>query len=292
MDYYKILEVDENANDEDIKKSYRKLAMKYHPDRNKGNKESEEKFKLISEAYRILSDPQAKKEYDIQRSGRVNANFFNQGNNYDDYFSSDLNEIFNSMFNRQGMFNDGWGYREKSFSPSNKSRYKITISFWESVLGANKSFTVLNRFNQKENFSIKIPPGIEDDSTISVQLSHEIILLDISVKKDPYFERKGLDLYTEIELNLSLALLGGKINLPHWNTTYEVNIPENVQQGQLLRLNGAGIKQGSISGNLYLKCKIVLPKKLTKKQKELISEFKKTEKDKPAFSEKKQTWNK
>jgi curved DNA-binding protein len=292
MDYYKILEVDKNASDEDIKKSYRKLAMKYHPDRNKGNKESEEKFKLITEAYRTLSDPQAKREYDNQISGKVNAHFYSKGNNFDDYFSSDLNEIFNTMFSRQNMFDDGWGHREQSFASNSRSRYKVSISFWESVLGASKNFTVLNRFKQKEDFTIKIPAGIEDGTTIQVQLSNEIILIDINVKQDPYFERKGLDLYTEIELNLGLALLGGKINLPHWNTTYEVNIPENVQQGQLLRLTGAGIKQGLNIGNLYLKCKIVSPKKLTKKQKEIIAEFKKTEKDKPALSEKKQTWKK
>src|SRR5579875_3309227 len=140
MNYYQILEVDENANDEDIKKSYRKLAMKYHPDRNKGNKDSEEKFKLISEAYRVLSDPQSKKEYDIQRKGRINANFFSKENNFNDYFSDDFSDIFNSMFTRQSMFDDGWRHREQSFSSQNRSRYKVNISFWESILGTNKSF--------------------------------------------------------------------------------------------------------------------------------------------------------
>lgn len=294
MDYYKILGISENASEEDIKKAYRKLAMKHHPDRNQGAKMSEEEFKNINEAYSILSDPQKRKEYDLQRQfgfsnmGQGHSNH-TRGFGFEDH---DINDFMNQMFGNRSPFNDIF---EESFHRMRQRKvYQVSLSFWDAVWGTEKNFEFINEQNQRQTFTIQFPPALEDDTTLEVRIQNgKSILLHINIEDDPYFTRNHLDLHTEIELTMSQAVLGDKIIFPHWNKEYEVTIPAGTQHGQVLRLANAGVKKDVFTGDLYLKCKVIIPKKLTKKQKELLTEFSKTEKKENSFlSNLKDYWNK
>lgn len=282
MDYYKILNVDKNASEDEIKKSYRKLAMKHHPDRNPDNKKSEEEFKKIGEAYSILSDPIKRENYD---NGGLNnqKNFYNQ---------EDIADFMRSAFGGKNNFGSFFDEQFTHRTHVHKT-YGVSLSFWEAIFGVNKKVEIINSQGVRKTFNIALPKGLENGVTLEVSMANEAPFhVYITVDEDPNFTRDNLDLYTSIDLNLSKAILGGTIKFPHWEHDYEVTIPPGIQNGQTLRLSNAGIKKDMFVGDLYLKCNIVVPKKLNKKQKELIEAFSKTEDENTTFFDNlKQSWN-
>lgn len=271
MNYYEILELDTNASAEDIKKSYRKLAMKYHPDRNDGNKNAEEKFKRINEAYITLSDPAKKQEYDFSLKNGFNQTGFNQQPPH-----NDMHEFFNHSF--EEMFRN-FGFQH-GFQQNRIQTLVVTLNFWEAALGCEKTYEFnLNTKNGKKRAKadVKFEPATNPGDIIPIHIENHVLHLQVNVLDDLSFERDNLDIYTMVEVPFTTGVLGGTIIFPHWTKDLEINVPAGVENGTKIRLANMGVKKNIHVGDLYLVVKLITPKKLTKKQKELLTEFDKLE---------------
>lgn len=262
MNYYEVLELENNASAEDIKKSFRKLAMKYHPDRNNGDKSAEEKFKLINEAYNTLSDPDKKAQYDYSINHTFNQT--HNSNNMNDFFTQSFEEMFRN-FGFQNQFNN----RIPTLT--------VNLDFWEAALGCEKTyeFTVNTTSGKKKaKVNITFEPGTNFNDIIPVNIEGHVLHLQVNILDDLSFERDNLDIYSMLEVPFTTGVLGGKVIYPHWTKKdIEINIPAGIENGAKIRLSNMGIKKNIYIGDLYLVVKLVTPKKLSKKQKELLSEF-------------------
>lgn len=295
--YYEILGLTDQASIEEIKKSYRKLAMQHHPDRNQGNKKSEEQFKQINEAYSTLSDESKKKEYDLKRKmgfsheqgqsssfSDFNFRHFTQDDN-DDIFSN-----FRDIFEQFGGFSRQTNSKQAS---ANKIiRKHLSISFWESVLGTKKTFEFKTKSQSgqenKKEISVEIEAGVQSGQMIQIQLEQNVfIILIIEVENNEHFARKDNDLYTELNIPFTTACLGGSIKFPHWDGDIDIKIPAGTQPDTILRLKSHGIKFEHNFGDLYLVCKIDVPQNLTIRQKEILQEFEKSTQKENAKQQKK-----
>ncbi len=312
-DYYQILGVDKKAPVDEIKKAYRKLAVKWHPDKNPNNKAAEEKFKKISEAYAVLSDAQKRHQYDQFGS----ADQFRQQYSQEDIFRGfDLNEILRSFgfggsrgvrttfrTSRRG----GGGFQEYSDDPfadlfgsmgggaagrqyANMSQkgqdaeYNLSISLEESVLGADKkiSYQIENRL---EDISVKIPPGISTGKKLRLPgkgLSgynggpNGDLYLNISVLPHPIFTRDGNDLYVEKSIKFTQAALGTTIDVQTLDgSTKRLKISPGTQNNTKIRMKGYGVPgfKGAAKGDQFVKINVEVPKKLSDKQAKLIKQL-------------------
>lgn len=289
IDYYKILNVSEVATPEEIKKSYRQLAMKWHPDRNADNKGAEEKFKEIQIAYDTLSNPQKRKEYDMSRqfgfgsnnSSRENSGF--SGEDFEDVLHQHFSDIFNQNFS--DIFN------RKNFIQS----IEVNVSFWEAIKGGTKTFQLAIRSKKGTKFlnvSIPIPEGTNTGDQFLIEVEGQKLQVVILVEPDPKFQRDNLDLYLKVDIPFSIAMLGGEVIFPHWQGDLDIKIPECLQNNQKIRISNKGVKKGMFVGDLYLIANIVLPKKLTEEQMKIIKEFQKTEENQSWLSSVKNIWKK
>lgn len=266
MNYYEVLELNSNANAEDIKKSYRKLAMKYHPDRNDGDKLAEEKFKLINEAYITLSDVNKKQEYDYSLQNNFNPGHFNSGNepNMNDFFGPSFSEMFKNF-----AFHN-------NFHQSSIQTLTVNLEFWEAALGCDKKYEFsLNTNSGKKRVKVDVTfePATNVGDIIPVHIDNHVLHLQVNILDDLSFERDNLDIYTMLEVPFTKGVLGGKIIFPHWTKDLEIVVPVGVENGTKIRLANMGIKKNIYMGDLYLVVKLITPKKLTKKQKDLLVEF-------------------
>ncbi len=261
---YETLEVSENASADEIKKAYRKLARKYHPDVNKDPK-AEEKFKEINAAYEVLSDPQKKQQYD-----QYGDSMFG-GQNFSDFARNqgggvDLDEILRQMFGSgaagfgRSNFGGGFGFD----APDLDTNAQITIPFEVAVLGGKRNISLNN-----DSFDIKIPEGIEDGQRIrakgkgkSYQGQRGDLILKINVATSPDYERNGDTLIKSFDLPLKTALFGGKIEVKTIHKDITLKVPQNTKQNQKFRVKELGVlnRKSGIKGDLYLKANIVLPK--------------------------------
>ena len=284
-DYYEILGVNRNASAEEIKKAYRKLAVKYHPDKNPGDKAAEEKFKEASNAYSVLSDPEKRRVYDTRGHAGVHGMGFEGYTNMDDIFANlNLNDIFGRA--AYGGFGDAFG---DVFGPQRRTtrtfrgrdhRINLTIPFADAVLGTQKEVSV-----QGKNITLKIPPGIKDGQTLRVRGHGESIgagtsgdlLVKISVQPHPTITRDGLDLVTDAKVPMTTAALGGTVRVQTLTGNVELKIPAGAQPGQQLRLRGQGIVDPSgRNGDLRVRLVVEIPKSLSRKQKDLLKQLAKT----------------
>ncbi len=282
-DYYEILGVKRNATEEDIKKAYRKLAVKYHPDKNPGNKAAEEKFKEASNAYSVLSDPDKRKVYDVRGHAGVQGMGFEGFTNMDDIFAN-----FNDIFGRgaYGGFGDAFGdvfgqqRRSTRIYRGRDHRINLAIPFADSVLGAQKEISV-----QGKSITLKIPPGIKDGQTLRVRGHGESIgagaagdlLVKISVQSHPTISRDGLDLVTDAKVPMTTAALGGTVRVNTLTGNVDLKIPSGAQPGQQLRIRGQGIVDPSgRNGDLRVRLVVEIPKSLSRKQKDLLKQLAKT----------------
>lgn len=302
-DYYKILGVDRNAPEQEIKRSYRKLAMKYHPDRNQGDKQAEEKFKEINEAYEVLSDKEKRARYDQlgesytqwQQHGGSSSNF-----NWDDWINQaarqsggraqqvnveDLEDLFGA-----GGFSDffssifgGMGQTRTSTrrEPRRPQAYEqpVTISFNEAYRWTERVLQLDDR-----RLEVKIPAGAKTGTKVRVAGAgpagpngqHSDIYLVIEVTPDTRFERKGNDLYGETVVDLYTAVLGGTVNVNTPGGNVVLTIPAGTQPGQMIRLAGRGmpvLREPNTFGDLFVRVKVQLPRKLNDEQRALFEKL-------------------
>jgi len=294
-DYYKILGVDKSASQDEIKKAYRKLAMKYHPDRNAGNKSSEEKFKEITESNEVLSDPEKRKKYDTLGSNwKQYQNTGGQGfgggrrqsgSTYE--FSGDINDIFGGM---GGGFSDffesffggggqGFGGRTQQQKTAIDVEANMNITLEDVFNGSEKQISV-----EGKKLKIKINPGTKDGQKLRLKGlgrsktaggAKGDLYLNLHILQHPFYEIKENDLYYNLDVDLYTAVLGGKENIKTLDgKTIIITIPEGTESGKTLRLKNLGMNNNSELGDLFVKILVTIPKNLSKEEKELFNKLK------------------
>ena len=288
-DYYKILGVGKSATPKEIKSAYRKLAMKYHPDKNKGDAAAEEKFKTISEAYAVLSDAEKRKKYDMFGDDK-----FRQQYSPDDIFGgSNINDILREFgfggFGgfRTGGFRGRGGFGENPFEQEMENldvTSTMEISLEESVRGGERQVT-LQTGSKKEVINVKIPAGIREGGKLrlpgkgqSGRSGKGNLYIEIKIAKHPTISRTGDDLIVHADIPLSTAILGGSIEIDTLDGLKTVKVPAGTEFGQKIRIKGAGVKElnKSHTGDLYIEIGINIPKNLDDKQRKTIEDLKKT----------------
>ena len=295
-----MLGVERNASQETIKKTYRKLAMKYHPDQNRGNKQAEEKFKDINEAYEVLSDPKKRERYDqlgasysqwqSQGGGRGNFNWndwvTNQGRGrgytvdsggFGDAFGG-FSDFFSAIFGGMPM-GGRTATRTQARIPTIEQKVQITLD--EAYRGTLRQFQVGDR-----KIEVKIPAGAVTGTKVrvagavpsSTSSQKTDIILVIEVLPDARFAVNGVDLSTEVKVDLYTAILGGTATVSTLSGDVRLTIPAGTQPGQKIRLAGRGLpklKDPQVNGDQFAIIKVEIPRKLTDKQRKAFEELKK-----------------
>lgn len=285
-DYYEALGVTKDASADDIKKSFRKLAVKYHPDRNQGDSAAEEKFKEINEAYAVLSDPDKRKKYDTFGSADFHQQYsqedifrnFDFSGTFKDMGMGGGDDIFSRLFG--GAFRrPGGGFRRGPQKGADLS-LETTVSFREAALGAEK-LVAFRRNGTREELKVKIPAGVDNGSRIRISGKGSDgenggpsgdLFLELKVANDPVFIREGGDLFIERAIRFSEACLGTGLEVPTLEEPKRIKIPAGIQPGTKIRLKGCGIKTlgSNAKGDLYVKISIHVPEGLNSSQRKLI----------------------
>jgi curved DNA-binding protein len=303
-DYYKILGVEKSATQDEIKKAYRRLAMKHHPDRNAGKKSSEEKFKEITEANEVLSDPDKRKKYDTlgsnwnqyQNTGGQGFDNFStsfgggrrqpgSGSTYE--YSGNINDIFE---NAGGGFSDffesffggsggGFGRRTQQQKTAIDVEANMNITLEDVFIGSEKQISI-----EGKKLRIKINPGTKDRQKLRLKGlgrsktadgTKGDLYLNIHVLQHPFYEIKETDLYYNLDVDLYTAVLGGKENIRTLDgKTISINIPEGTESEKILRLKNLGMHTDIGRGDLFVNIHVTVPKDLNKEEKELFKKLK------------------
>ena len=343
-DYYEVLGLKRGADEAEIKKAYRRIAMKFHPDRNQGDDSAEEKFKEANEAYEVLSDPQKKTAYDqfghAGVEGQAGAGGFGGFGGAGASFSDIFGDVFGDIFG---------GTRQRS-GPQRGSdlRYNLEVDLEDAVKGATVKIRVptlescedcggsgarrgsspttcttcggagqirmqqgffsvqqtcpncrgkgrmikdpcsschgRGRVEKQKTLSVKIPPGVDTGDRIRLAGEGEAgadsgppgdLYVQVSVRQHPIFERDGKHLYCEVPISFTDAALGGELEVPTLDGRVKLRVPPETQTGKLFRLRGKGVKpvRGGAVGDLLCRVVVETPVNLTKRQKELLTEF-------------------
>lgn len=349
-DYYEVLQVSRSATGEEIKKAYRRLALKYHPDRNPDDREAEDAFKEAAEAYEVLRDSDKRQLYDTHGHAGVSGNGFQGFSGADDIFRS-FGDIFEDLFGFSG------GKRRQRGGPQAGSdlRYDMGISFLDAVLGTEteieierlencekcqgsgeaegnetitcpvcqgrgqviraegffrvsstcpscrgrgtiqtkpcKSCQGEGRKPSKRRVKVRIPAGVDTGSRLRLRGEGEVgvkggprgdLYIVLHVEPHEFFERSGKDIYCRVQISIVQACLGDKIEVQCIEGTEEIEIPGGVQTGQVIKIAEKGVAdlRGGPRGDQLVEMQIVIPEKLTDRQKEILKEFDKIEKEK------------
>lgn len=279
-DYYSTLGVSKSASADEIKKAYRKEALKWHPDKHATDKSTaEKKFKEINEAYQVLSDTKKKSMYDqighdaySQSGGRgAPGGFGGQGGQHGPFtYTYSTNGGQGSQQNPFGDFEDPFDIFAQFFGGGmrqpRKPQYSLRIDFMDAIKGVSKTVDV----NGKRR-TIKIPAGVGTGSRIDF----DDFVLTIEVGSHEIFERDGTDIYVRATIPFSLATLGGEIKVPTVNGIVKVKVRAGTVTGTLLRLKGEGVPklQGRGNGDQYVRITVEVPQKLNRNQKKLVEEL-------------------
>lgn len=299
-DYYKILGISKTATESEIKSAFRNKAREFHPDKNKGNKVAEEKFKEVSEAYEVLKDKDKRSKYDnlgssynrfrqdggrdndfdwsnwanqqrSSRKGKTVGDFFNTGGNMSDFFE----KIFGSTYKSNPFTGT---HKEPEKGKDHKT--EITISLAETYKGVKRRLKVNN-----ESIEINIKPGVEDNQTLKLSEKGHVsfdggrngdLIITIKVEEDKVYKRNLDNLEVSVDVPLYTAVLGGEISINTLSGQIKLNIPPESQQGKKLKLKGLGMpiyKSPKKYGDLYAILNIKLPTKLSDEEKDLFKKL-------------------
>jgi len=276
-DYYQILGVAKTAGADEIKKAYRKLALQYHPDRNK-TREAEEKFKEINKAYEVIGDPKKRQQYDQFGAQSFEGGQGGPGGPFGG-FRGGQQGPFTYTYSTGGDgagfdfggFTDPFEIFEQFFGGASpfgrqKPAYQLTVDFMDAVRGTEKQVNI-NGSSKK----IKIPAGIDNNSRIRFD-DFDII---VGVRPHNNFVREGQDIITEEKISMAQAALGDVVDVETVDGQVKLKIPEGTQPGALIRIKGHGVPyvQGRNKGDHYVRIKVTIPNKLKGKQKQLLEEF-------------------
>lgn len=363
-DYYKILGVSRDATQEEIKKAYRKAALKYHPDRNPGNKEAEEKFKEAAEAYAVLSDPEKRARYDRFGDESFRMEDFST---FDPSIFSSFEDILGDFFDFGDFFGTRKKRRENQPKRGRDLRYDLEISFMEAVKGVVKNVEVSKletcnfcggtgrppgakptncsvcngagsimyrqgfltisrtcpncngsgkiyddicnkchgrgRSEKTKNIEVNIPAGIRDGTALRIFGEGEgglnngasgDLFIVIHVKEDKFFKRDEDNIHIEITIPMTLAAIGGEIEIDTLEGKEKINIPPGIQPNEVIKLKGKGVQnvKSNIRGDLFIHINVTIPKKLTKEQKKMLERLhEELKKDKSIFSKAKELFS-
>ena len=336
-DYYEVLGIGKNATDAEIKSAYRKLAKKYHPDLNPGNKEAEEKFKEVNEANDVLSDPQKRQRYDQFGFAGVDPNYAaanggGAGGFGGGFGGVDLGDIFGDIFGGGfggGFSGFGGGSSTRTANAPRKGhdiQASVILTFEEAAHGCSKKITInrqdtcpdcggtgaakgtspetcpdcggrgtiirnpcktcrgTGKTAARKSLEINIPAGIDDDQNIALRGQGDAgsnggpagdVIVHVTVKADPMFERDGYDVTIHVPITFSQAVLGAEIEVPTVDGKVAQKIPEGTQSGTKFRLRGQGIQylNGRGRGDQYVIVDVEIPKKVTRAQREALKAF-------------------
>jgi curved DNA-binding protein len=293
-DYYSILGVSKSASDEDIKKAYRKLAMKYHPDHTKGDKGAEEKFKKVSEAYAVLSDKEKRKEYDT-----FGSEGFRQRFSQEDIFRGfDFSDIFREFgfggrgggmrfsFGSGSPFGSGPGQQQAQIKGSDLL-YELPLTLQEVATGTSKLVNLQHQ-GRSEKITVKIPMGMIQGKKLRLAGKGNPspyggppgdLYIQAKIVGDSIFRAEENDIYLNQEIKLSEALLGTSISVPTLeNKKLSLKIPPGTKHGTKMRMSGHGLPdmKRKTKGDLYVKIQVKMPKKMTTEQKKLVKKLAET----------------
>lgn len=288
-DYYAVLGVEKGADADAIKKAYRKLAVKHHPDKNPGDKSAEERFKEVTEAYAVLSDPEKRRQYD--QFGE--AGFHQRFSQEDIFRNVDLNDIFREFgFGGDDLFSQMFGgrggtFRSGTFQGGRPRPVKgqnlllrLTIPFRQAILGGERHIN-LARHGHGEPIKVRIPPGVETGQKLRVAGKGAPspssgppgdLLLEIDVLPDPLFMRDGHDLTVTVAVPFSGACLGTSVEVPTLEGIKRVKVKPGMKNGGRIRLKGFGVP-GNPGGDLYAVIEVAVPAELTKEQETLLEKL-------------------
>lgn len=299
-DYYKVLGIDKNADQAEIKKAYRKLAVKYHPDKNPGDKAAEEKFKEISEAHEVLKDPGKRKKYDElgenwrhfqerdtgrkggfdwsqwQQQAPGGGGYYYEGDASDVFGEGGFSDFFNNIFGSRG----GRGQRTAAFKGQDFEA-EVLLTLEEAYAGSSR---VLQLNGQK--LRIKLKAGVNNGQRLRIKGKGGPgrnggpagdLYLRIQVQDHHLYERQGNDLLQQLPVDLYTAVLGGKVQVNSFSGPLSATVPAGTQNDQLLRLKGKGMPvygQEGQYGDMLVKIKVNIPANLTEEEKELFKKLK------------------
>jgi DnaJ-class molecular chaperone len=300
-DYYKTLGVNKGASQDDIKKAFRKLAHEHHPDKNKNNPASSQKFKEASEAYSVLSDDKKRQQYDMFGSaGPAGAGFnggqggFNGAGGFGGFNPQDFGGFDFSGF-QQGnggvefdlgdIFGEFFGGGRRRPRKGANITVDVELSFKDAIFGIEKELNVNN-----DKISVKIPPGIDNGQGLRVSGKGENgqggkgdLIVRVWVNGHPSMRKEGINLVMELRIKLTTALVGGTLPVNTLEGEIELKIPAGTSHGEILRVKGKGVpyeSQGSIfgtggrRGDLLIVTHVIMPKKLSKEAQRLIDGLK------------------
>jgi DnaJ-class molecular chaperone len=292
-DPYDILGVSRQASQDEIKRTYRRLAKQYHPDRNPDNKESETRFKEIQAAYEVLGDPDRRAQYDQYGAGGPRPDFQTwttgrqtpfEGVDFDFGSAGDLSSIFEQFFRRPSR---GARSRPSARRPAPRGtdlEHTIELSFEEAARGTSREVRLAagGSKGESERIEFRIPAGVTNDQRIRIKgKGHEgpggrgDLMIRCRVRPHPYFRRDGNDIVLDLPLSVAEALRGAKIDIPTLDGTTRMTVPPGTSGGTKLRLRGKGISapRASAPGDMYVIARVVVPKELSPRAAELLEEL-------------------
>ena len=295
-DFYEVLGVDRNASDKEIRSAYRRLARKHHPDVNPNDRTSEALFKEINAANDVLSDPEKRKKYDKYgdqwehadeiermqrtrggRSGNIRFTTTDMGD------LGDLGSIFSGIFGGGNRGFGGDGDVRTRTRPANVDQ-PVEVTLEEALNGATRMLAVEGDHGDTRRLEVKIPPGVDNGSRVRIAGEGNAtfggqrgdLYLVVSVRPHPKFERKGDDLYTDVEVPLTTPVLGGEVEVQGLNKKVALKMPAGTQNGQHFRLTGLGMPklgQKDKRGDLYARVKVLLPQQPSEEQQKLFQQL-------------------
>lgn len=282
-DYYEILGVTRSADEKEIKRAYRNLAKKYHPDTNAGNRRAEQKFKEITEAYNILSDPEKRKLYDRFGFAAFDGSMGTDGSDgarYTEYHFKDgeAEQVFEDLF---GEGFGGWRGFGGDWQSGRDAEAEITISFEEAAFGCTKQIAFENGGNRL--LEVRIPAGIDEGQRVRLKgkgrrggTAAGDLFLKVHIATKPGYERKGRDVYTTENIPYTTAALGGEATFHTLYGEVKCRIPAGTQSGSRIRLKNKGIvsmKDPSLRGDAFVTVQIAVPRNLSPWEKKKLQEL-------------------